>query len=50
MILLKLAAPSNAKTITDLIDENWDPKFLVFGQNGIAAFTFCEVPIEPPPQ
>ena len=45
VITLKLAATSTAKTITYLIDRKWDPKSLLYGQNGIAALTFCEVPI-----
>jgi hypothetical protein len=49
---LKLGAPATAKaatakTITYLMDKKWDPKTLLYGKNGIAALTFCEVPIEP---
>ena len=43
---LKLAAPSTAKTITYVTDKKWDPKSLLYGRNGIAALTFCEVPLE----
>lgn len=46
VITLKLAATNTAKTITYLVDRKWDPKNLLYGKNGIAALTFCEVPIE----
>ncbi len=47
VLTLKLAAPSQAKTITYLTGRGWDgkPAQLLFGTNGIAALTFCEVPI-----
>jgi len=45
-IKLKLALASAANTITYLVDGNWEPKTLFYGQNGIAALTFCDVPIE----
>ena len=48
-ITLKLAAPATAKTITYLVDRRWDSKNLLYGQNGLAALTFCEVPIAPQP-
>jgi len=44
---LKLAAPSTAKSITYVVDKKWDPKTLLFGRNGIAALTFCGVPVLP---
>ncbi len=47
VVKLKLAAPAAARTITYLVDKKWDPKNLLYGQNGIAALTFFEVPIEP---
>ena len=47
VVTLKLAATDTANTITYLIDRRWDPKNLLYGQNGIAALTFSEVPIEP---
>jgi hypothetical protein len=47
VVTLKLAATTTAKTITYLVDKKWDPKNLLYGQNGIAALTFCEVPIGP---
>jgi hypothetical protein len=47
VVKLKLASPSDAKTITYLADRKWDSKNLLYGQNGIAALTFCEVEIAP---
>ena len=44
-IKLRLSAPSAAQTITYVVDKKWDPSHLLFGQNGIAALTFFEVPI-----
>jgi hypothetical protein len=46
LIKLKLAAPSTAKTITYVQDRRWDPKTLLYGKNGIAALTFCDVGLE----
>jgi hypothetical protein len=46
VVKLKLTAPADAKTITYLVDRKWNPNNLLYGQNGIAALTFCEVPIE----
>jgi hypothetical protein len=48
-LTLKLAAPSEAKTITYLDSKAWNPKMLLRGTNGIAALTFCEVSIEAKP-
>jgi len=45
VLTLKLTAPATAKTITYLTDRKWDPKTLLYGRNGLAALTFCEVPI-----
>jgi hypothetical protein len=45
VLTLKLAAPSNAKTITYLDSAAWSQKTLLRGTNGIAALTFCEVPL-----
>jgi hypothetical protein len=47
VITLRLVVPSNAKTITYLTGRDWDgkPAHLIFGENGIAALTFCEVGI-----
>jgi hypothetical protein len=46
VIMLELTAPATAKTITYLVDKKWDHKTLLYGKNGIAALTFCEVPLE----
>ena len=47
VITLKLTAPSDAKAITYLTGRDWDgkPAHLIFGANGIAALTFCNVGI-----
>jgi hypothetical protein len=45
LLTLKLAAPATAKTITYITDKKWDPKTLLYGNNGLAALTFCEVPL-----
>ncbi|HEX8915423.1 MAG TPA: DUF2341 domain-containing protein [Humisphaera sp.] len=44
-LTLKLAGPSKAKTVTYLDSKAWSQKTLLRGTNGIAALTFCEVPI-----
>jgi hypothetical protein len=49
VVKLKLATAGTAKTIAYLADKKWDPKNLLTGANGIAALTFCEVPLEPNP-
>jgi hypothetical protein len=45
VLKLKLTAPATAKTITYLTDKKWDSKTLLYGKNGIAALTFCEVEV-----
>lgn len=45
-ITLKLKGPTKSKTITYLDSANWNPDNLLYGQNGLAALTFCDVPIE----
>ncbi len=45
-ITLKLKNPSKAKTVTYLDSANWNPDNLLYGKNGLAALTFCEVPID----
>lgn len=45
-ITLKLKGPTKSKTVTYLDSENWSPDNLLYGRNGLAALTFCEVPIE----
>lgn len=45
ILTLKLTASSTAKTLTYLDSATWNPNNLLRGENGIAALTFCEVPI-----
>lgn len=45
VLTLKLKASSTAKTITYLKEVAWNQDTLLLGANGIAALTFCEVPI-----
>ena len=45
-IRLKLAATAKSVSVIYLIDKSWNPQALRYGKNGIAALTFCEVPIE----
>ncbi len=47
IITLKLTQPTTAKTIAYLSGHHWDgkPDSLIFGANGIAALTFCDVPL-----
>jgi hypothetical protein len=45
-LILTLNKPHEAKTITYLDSASWDPERLLRGLNGIAALTFCEVPLE----
>jgi hypothetical protein len=47
-LTLKLKAPSHAKHITYLKEANWGQETLLLGDNGLAALTFCEVPIASP--
>ncbi len=46
-ITLKLTGPSTAAKITYLKETNWNQNDLIFGANGIAALTFCEVTLQP---
>lgn len=46
-VRLKLAAASAGKTVTYLDSAAWSQKTLLVGANGIAALTFCEVPLAP---
>jgi len=50
IVRLALAAPTQATTITYLRGRDWDgrPTNLLRGVNGIAALTFCDVPLETP--
>ena len=50
VVTLKLTSGSAAKTISYLVDKKWDPENLLDGQNGIAALTFCEVPLSHSPK
>ncbi len=45
-ITLKIKSPSKATKVTYLDSAHWNPDNLLYGQNGIAALTFCDVPIE----
>ncbi len=47
VLTLKLAAPSAATKITYLKEVAWSQDKLIRGANGIAALTFCDVPISP---
>lgn len=44
-LMLKLRGPTQSRTITYLDGDRWNPNNLLYGRNGIAAFTFCDVPI-----
>ena len=46
-ITLRLKGRTKSKTVTYLDSANWNPDNLLYGENGLAALTFCEVPIEP---
>jgi hypothetical protein len=45
VVTLKLRAPSEAKTLTYIDSATWSQDRLLRGANGIAALTFCDVPI-----
>ena len=47
VITLKLTAASMAQRLTYLDSQSWSQDNLLRGENGIAALTFCEVPILP---
>lgn len=44
-VTLKLTGDVDARTITYLDSAAWSQKSLLFGANGIAALSFCDVPI-----
>lgn len=44
-IALKLASASKARKLTYLDSSSWSQKTLLRGENGIAALTFCDVPL-----
>ncbi len=46
-VTLKLKGPSDAKRIAYLKETSWNQNDLILGANGIAALTFCDVPIVP---
>jgi hypothetical protein len=46
-LILRRAAPGPAKNITYLKEASWNQDTLLLGANGLAALTFCEVPLEP---
>ena len=48
ILTLKLPATSAARKITYLKEMNWSQDKLLVGVDGIAALTFCDVPIEDP--
>ena len=48
VVTLRLRNSSTAKRITYLKESNWNQDTLLNGTNGIAALTFCEVPIRRP--
>jgi hypothetical protein len=45
-LVLTLKEPSQARRITYLDSAAWSPDNLLYGQNGLAALTFCDVEIE----
>ncbi len=44
-ITLKLKTPTKATKLTYLDSDNWSQDNLLYGENGMAALTFCDVPI-----
>lgn len=46
ILILKLKSPSTAKNITYIKEVNWKQETLLIGENGLAALTFCEVPLQ----
>ena len=45
-IVLQLRGPTMSRTLTYLDSANWNPDNLLYGENGRAALTFCDVPID----
>jgi Concanavalin A-like lectin/glucanases superfamily/Domain of unknown function (DUF2341)/Carbohydrate esterase, sialic acid-specific acetylesterase len=45
VLTLKLKAPSQASRVSYLKETDWSQKELILGNNGIAALTFCDVPL-----
>lgn len=48
VLTLKLAASSTAQRITYLDSKMWNPDNLIYGVNGVAALTFCNVRVREP--
>ena len=48
IVTLNLTTPSAARRLTYLDSQSWSQSKLLRGENGIAALTFCDVPILPP--
>ena len=46
VLTLKLKGPATAKRVTYLTESKWSQDTLLVGANGLAALTFCDVPIE----
>lgn len=46
VLTLRLKAASSVKTITYLKETAWSQETLLYGANGLAALTFCEVPLQ----
>jgi hypothetical protein len=49
VLTLKLKGATQASAITYLKESDWNQESLLEGSNGIAALTFCKVPITDPP-
>ena len=45
-LTMKLKSATKASKVTYLDSVHWNPDNLLYGKNGIAALTFCDVPIE----
>ena len=48
-LTLKLASESNARRISYIDGDSWNPDRLLIGKNGIAALSFCDAPISAKP-
>ncbi|MCA9063654.1 MAG: DUF2341 domain-containing protein [Planctomycetaceae bacterium] len=46
VVTLRLKAPTSATRITYLKERDWNQDRLLLGTNGLAALTFCDVPVE----
>ena len=44
-IILNIASSAAARKITYLDSKSWNQNNLIYGENGIAALTFCDVPL-----